>query len=321
MVINRKALLATVVLALVLVARSHPLAAPEFGEWLPPIMLAGPVNGMPSYGAVTSRDGLSLYLTRGTGTAADIYVSQRASRDELWGDPVKLSAQINSAFTDMIPALSRDEHWLFFTSDRPGSESWDLWVSWRRNKKDDFGWQAPVNLGPGVNSIAQETTGSYFENDEAGVPLLFFASNRLRPGATPPPGQLPVGHDIYVSALQPDGTFGPAVRDDDLSTDLGGVQDLEGRPMVRFDGREIIFVSDRPGSVGATDLWVATRDWVDAPWQMPVNLAAVNTTAGELHPYLSPDGQTLYFTRRIGASPYLHMTVRARPGQRVGHGG
>jgi hypothetical protein len=25
--------------------------------------------------------------------------------------------------------------------------------------------------------------------------------------------------------------------------------------------------------------------------------------------------------RRIGASPYLHMTVRARGGQRVGHGG
>jgi hypothetical protein len=314
MTINRKVLLTVIVPALVLVAGSHPVAAPEFGEWLPPIMLAGPVNAVPSYGAVTSRDGLSLYLTRGSGAAADIYVSQRASLDELWGDPVKLAAPVNSPFTDMIPALSRDEHWLFFTSDRPGSQSWDLWASWRRNTKDDFAWQEPVNLGPGVNSIAQETTGSSFENDEAGIPLLFFASNRLRPGGTPPPGQLPIGHDIYVSALQPDGTFGQAVRDDDLSTDLGGVQDLEGRPMVRFDGREIIFVSDRPGAVGATDLWVATRDSVEAPWGITVNLAAVNTTAGELHPYLSPDGRTLYFTRRIGTSPYIFVTDRARPG-------
>ena len=320
MAVIRKLSLVSVVFAALVFGGSRPGAAPEFGEWLPPVMLAGPVNAVPTYAAVVARDGLSLYFTRGSGPASNIFVSQRTSQDETWGSPVNLGSPVNTEFTEMIPALSRDEHWLFFASDRPGSQSWDLWASWRPHTKDDFGWQEPVNLGR-VNSAAQDTPGSYFENEDAGGPLLFFASNRLRPGGTPPPGQLPVGADIWVSALQPDGTFGPAVRDDQLSTDLGGVQDLEGRPMVRFDGREIIFVSDRPGSVGATDLWVATRDSVDAPWGTPTNLAVVNTAAGELHPYLSPDGQTLYFSRRVGGSPYLHMTVRARPGARVGQGG
>lgn len=88
--------------------------------------------------------------------------------------------------------------------------------------------------------------------------------------------------------------------------------------MVRFDGREIIFVSDRPGSKGAHDLWRATRDSVADRWGVPVNLEVVNTTASEMHPYLSPDGETLYFTRRVGSSPYIFMTTRERPGRRVG---
>jgi hypothetical protein len=37
------------------------------------------------------------------------------------------------------------------------------------------------------------------------------------------------------------------VRDDELSTCNEG---FEGRPMVRFDGLEIVFVSDRPGGSG-----------------------------------------------------------------------
>ena len=314
--VNRRLLSAMVVLAVLLAVRSHPVAAPQFGDWLPPVLIGGPVNSSPSYGAVVSRDGLSLFLTRGSNAAADIYVSQRATLDELWGNPVTLPAPLNTTAMEMIPSLSRDGHWLFFTSDRPGSQSWDLWAAYRPNKKDDFGWQAPINLGPSVNSSSQETTGSLFENDEAGTPLLFFASNRLRPGGEPPPGSLPVGHDIYVSALQPDGTFGPATRDEQLSTDNLGVQDLEGRPVVRFDGREVIFVSDRPGSLGAQDLWMATRDAATDPWSAPVPVPGVNTNAAELHPYLSSDGQTLYFSRRIGGSPYLHMTVRARPGRR-----
>jgi len=42
--------------------------------------------------------------------------------------------------------------------------------------------------------------------------------------------------------------------------------------MVRFDGREMIFVSDRPGGHGALDLWVSTRDSAEERWSVPVNL-------------------------------------------------
>jgi hypothetical protein len=320
MLLMRRLSPALVIVAMVL-AGPQPGAAPEYEEWAQPVRLPGPINSVGTFGAVVSRDGLTLFCTRGSSATADILVSLRSSTDEEWGTPVNLGAPVNTAYAEMIPALSRDEHWLFFTSDRPGSQSWDLWASWRRHAKDPFGWEGPVNLGPHVNTIAQETTGSYWEGPEDGPPVLFFASNRLMISPeTPNPGSLPVGHDIYASPLLEDGTFGPAVLDEQLSVRLGGVQDLEGRPMVRFDGREIIFVSDRAGSLGAQDLWVATREATDGPWGTPMNLAPVNTTSAELHPYLSPDGGTLYFSRRESGTPYLYMTTRTGPGRRVGQG-
>ena len=297
---------------------SRPGAAPEFGEWSEPRMLGATINSAPSYGPAISRDGRTLYFTRGSGVGSNLVVSRRRSVEADWETPSNLGPPVNTPFTDMIPGLSRDEHYLFFTSDRPGSQSWDLWVSWRRHTFDPFGWQEPFNLGSGVNTEAQETTGSYWSNDESGLGVLFFASNRLYGGGTPPPGGLPAGHDIYVSHLLPDGTFGAASRDTDLSTDFGGVLDFEGRPMVRFDGRELIFVSDRPGGEGAQDLWAATRDSADARWEPPVNLTAINSEAAELHPYLSADGQALYFSRRIGGSPFLFISTRQGPGHRTG---
>ena len=310
---------AVVLVAVLLLAGIQPAAAPEYGEWQAPVMLPGPINAMPTFGAVLTRDGLTMYCTRGMPPATDLYVSRRASVLEQWGAPENLGDPINTGSNEMLPALSRDEHWLFFTSDRPGSVgSWDLWVSWRKHTKDPFGWEGPVNLGPYVNSVAQETTGSYFENDDEGLPQLFFASNRvLIDPETPGTGNLPIGHDIYVSELQPDGTFGPAVLDEQLSLPFvppSGVGDMEGRPMVRFDGREVIFVSDRAGSVGGQDLWVATRDSVSDPWEEPTNVPNVNTGGFELHPYLSPDGRTLYFSRRSGSSPYIYMTTREKYG-------
>ena len=50
--------------------------------------------------------------------------------------------------------MSRDGHWLFVHSNRPGSfvPGSDIWVSCREHVHDDFAWEPPVNLGPGVNA-------------------------------------------------------------------------------------------------------------------------------------------------------------------------
>jgi hypothetical protein len=94
-----------------------------------------------------------------------------------------------------------------------------------------------------------------------------------------------------MSELQPDGSWGPASLIPELSS-----AGADNRPTVRHDGLEIFFYSSRVGGLGSNDLWVATRDTVDDPWSTPVNIGVpVNTTFSELHPYLSSDGETLFF--------------------------
>jgi hypothetical protein len=302
MVFIRVTLTAVALLALL---ASSPTAAPKFSEWSAPMNL-GPVVNSSSIdaGPVTSKDGLSLYIasTRPGGSGLnDIYVLQRNSVEEPWGAPVNLGGVVNTVSTEAGPGLSRDEHWLFFQSNRPGGlGALDIWVSYRQHIHDDFGWQPAVNLGPGVNSAFEDTSGGYFENDDAGVRQLFFASNR--PGGL---GQF----DIYVSELLPDDTFGPASLVPELSSPLTEVD-----PSIRFDGLEVFFFSGRPVSFGGIDLWTATRGTVFDSWSTPTNLGPlVNTVATDTQPSIASDRQTLYFvSNRPGGFGDLDLYVTTR---------
>jgi hypothetical protein len=297
------------VLALVLVWTATMLgaasaAAPSYTDWSAPVNLGSTVNAASSdTNAALSADGLSLFFDSdraGGFGGRDLWVSQRATPSAAWGTPVDLGAVVNSSFDDANAALSTDGHWLFFSSPRPGGFGGsDLYQSYRADVNDDFDWEAPTSLGPNVNTAGTENgTGGYFEN--GGNPQLYFGS--IRPGGIG-------GSDIYMSDLQPDGTWGPAT----LVTELSSTSQ-DNRPNLRPDGLEIFFYSNRPGGPGGNDLWTATRASTDAPWSTPVSLSAtVNTTASEAHPSLSADGRTLVFdSDRAGGSGGNDLWVTTR---------
>ncbi len=271
---------------------------PRFSEWSAPVNL-GPVINTTSYDAcpTISKDGLSLYFRSdrpGGSGSFDIWVSQRDSVEDPWEAPVNLGPTINSTSAEDRSAFSPDGHWMVFVSSRPGgSGSQDLWISHRQDKRNDFGWETPRNLGSVVNSAAQENGPAWFEDETTGRTLLYFTSGR--PGG-------PGGLDIYVSEAEGDSkdTFGPPSLVAELSTSYTDYQ-----PTIRKDGLELIFASNRPGSSSSyPDLWSATRESTLDPWSAPVNLGAVvNSTAFEFHPTLSWDGMTLIFASERGGSP------------------
>jgi Tol biopolymer transport system component len=298
---SRRFLLTAVVL-LAFVA-SYPTAAPKYSDWGAPVSLGPVVNSLYNdAGPAISKDGLSLFFGSdrpGGSGGYDIWVSQRASRDAAWGAPVNLGPALNSANLDNVPALSRDEHWMFFNSDRPGGSGQnDLWASYRAHTKDDFGWEPPVNLAS-LNTAFLEQGSGYFENEEVGAPLLFFNSDR--PGGAGAP-------DIYVSQLMPDG-FGPPTRIAELSSPAS-----DNRPSVRFDGLEVVLFSNRAGSFGGADLWSATRETVFDSWSTPVNLGpVVNSVVNDIHPYIASDRRTLYFASpRAGGFGMIDLYVSTR---------
>jgi hypothetical protein len=288
--------------------------ATSFSAWSDPVSLGSTINSsFNDQQAALSKDGLSLYFasTRpGTpgSTLADIWVAQRACLDCPWESPVNLGAPVNTAVSEAAPALSRDGHWLFvLATNRPGGiGSGDIWASYRDAVHDDLAWQEPVNLGAGINTTGFEGGPSYFENDDLGMPQLYFNHN---------PAPVNAGGDIYVSEQAADGSFGPASPVVELNSSAS-----DQRPSIAHNGLEIYFFSDRPGS-SSDDIWFSTRTDVASPWTAPINLGApINTAADERHPLIYSHGKTemLFFARNVATPPAvdldLFVSTRTRGG-------
>jgi len=312
---------------------------PHFGPWQAAVNLRPPINTA-DYAETQpfiTKDGLSLYFSVVEGSTATspqhIWVAKRADVKDPWAPPQKLPLPINSSGNESNAFISVDGHWMFFGSTRttpdanglPPFGKNDIYVSHRQNKREDFGpsgWQDPVNLGPGVNSPSGETSPFVFEDDETGVTTLYFQSNRYG------------SQDIFASTLQPDGTWGQAVRVDELNTASD-----DQNPTVSRDGLEMYFISNRPGSTPypldgccgqagqpSPDIWVSTRASTSDPWGPPQNLDAFNASLGgpsinspfsDGRPSLSFDGKSLYFHspyRQGNQSIYfdIWMTTRHR---------
>ena len=261
-------------------APSSPAFDMASGEWEEPLHLGAEVNSSSRELAATlSPDNLSLYFNSdrpgGLGSF-DIYVSRRACLECPWEQARNLGEPINGPDNGGNAALSHDGHLLFFLSDREGTFGGeDLWVSSRLDPNDDFAWGPPLNLGPLVNTEANEAGPSYVAAAPGGHAQLYF--NREL-------------ENLVVMISRHGEVLGPPEP-----VDLGG----EARSMsVRKDGRELVFwAGGSRGGLGGTDVWVSTRQNVTQSWGTPANLGGpVNTAGGELESAISLDGMTLLFS-------------------------
>lgn len=58
-----------------------------------------------------------------------------------------------------------------------------------------------------------------------------------------------------------------------------------GHPALSYDGKKLVFISDRPLGLGGTDLYITEKNGIG--WSEPVNLGSViNTEGNEMFPYL-----------------------------------
>lgn len=242
-----------------------------------------------------SNDGEKLYFTRD----GDIFVSHKRHRRSDWGSPVKLPDTINTTAAEGNAFETTDGHWLYFGSTRPGGLGGsDIWVSYRRNVRDDMGWGPPVNL-TGVNTAGFENGPMLFENEETGITEMYFAGSPC--AALPCPagsGAQPFA-DIYMSTFGPNG-FGAPVMVPNINVSTHH----DGKPYLRRDGLELFFASyrlgppDQPFSTGGA-IFVSTRSSTDDPWSDPT-VTIIGSTPGNsgdrwvTTPVLSWDAETIY---------------------------
>ena len=149
--------------------------------WRPPVNLGPRVNSSSSDVCMwVSPDALELnfqsWRPGGYGDA-DIYATHRATQNDPWAEAVNLGPLVNSAYAESDACLSPDGLVLFFSGTyfgpvRPGGYgNADMWMTRRASRSDP--WQAPVNLGPQVNSAIHDIIPRISTDGS----LLIFATN------------------------------------------------------------------------------------------------------------------------------------------------
>ena len=84
-----------------------------------------------------------------------------------------------------------------------------------------------------------------------------------------------------------------------------------GELHITADGGELYFHSSRPGGKGGYDIWVSEN--VGGTWGEPENVDVVNSPYTDGWPFVSQDGNELWFTRGNGA-PELYRSKRVGGG-------
>ncbi|MBL7186630.1 MAG: PD40 domain-containing protein [Phycisphaerae bacterium] len=207
-------------------------------------------------------------------------VAKVAKADFTFGEPINLGPTVNSSAGDNAPYISADGLALYFHSVRPGGYGdKDLWVTTRPTTNDI--WTEPVNLGPTVNSSADDNAPCISADGLA----LYFDSTR--------PGGYGEG-DMWVTTRLT--TNDPWTEPVNLGPTVNS-SDGEGRPCISSDGLSLYFNSPRFGGFGYSDLYMTTRVTVEDEWGPPANLGpTVNAPNNDITPRISADGRLLFFT-------------------------
>jgi Tol biopolymer transport system component len=179
---------------------------------------------------------------------------------------------------DKEPYFSPDGKRLFFASQRAYegrkvAPNFDLWMVERKGAA----WSAPVHLDGDVNTPGYENYPAVAANG-----TLYFAR---RDPATK--------NDLYAARMS-NGRYHAMRLPDGVNT-----PGTDADPYVAPDESYMIFSSDRPGGLGEGDLYVTRRH--AEGWSTPKTLGPkVNSADYEYTPFVSPDGQWLYFSRGWG---------------------
>ncbi len=232
--------------------------------------------------------------------AAIAFGGDSANADFTFGTPTNLGPTVNSSYDDDRPSISADGLSLYFCdwpNPRPdGFGGGDIWVTTRKTKDDP--WVTPVNLGPIVNSSAQELHPWISADDLS----LYFVSIRS--------GGYGSG-DIWVATRETiDAPWGEPVN---LGPTIN-TANYEADMCISSDGLNFYFAAQNwSGSYGGWDIWLATRPTIEDPWAEPVNLGPpINTYATDGGMCLTADGLTLFFaSRRLHGDLDIYVTTRA----------
>ena len=239
-------------------------------------------------------DDLTLYFGSdrgGAATGTDLYVATRSSPTSPFANPVPLA--LNKAISESGPTLTGDGRTMFYIATSAGGTG-EIYVTMRADKTSAFPVGTPVTqLNSSLDDldpfVTADGTALYFDSARDGTALHLYVAFRQgnAPFGTPQPlmtlhtsaidGHPVVSQDglrIYWSSTRPDGgaqggnktdiwtatrsstagAFDMATRVPELSSTSN-----ESPSWLAPDGCTIYLQSDRSGTLGAQDIFVAVK--------------------------------------------------------------
>lgn len=216
----------------------------------------------------------------------DFYVSNLTNYNT-WGMAVPMPKNINTVFNEGAPTIGADGRSLIFVAcadgsdydygdNRKGKGSCDLFYTRRTGDQ----WSDPVNLPGKVNTAAWESQPSLSAD---GKTMYFVRGIQGRSGQR--------DSDIFMSVLQEDGTWGPAIQ---LSNVINTPYQEES-VLIHPDGKTLYFSSRGHKGLGGLDIFVSRMD-ANGNWGKPENLGyPINTASDENSLMVSADGEIAFF--------------------------
>jgi hypothetical protein len=262
--------------ALQFLAAEDAVPAPYMGQEPPgliPRVFAPGLVSLPNryeHDICFSRDMRECYFTvRNAGWKAHKILVMRYNNGR-WIQPVHASFSDNACLS---PSLADNDQSMYF------SKGGGIWKAERLTSGPgaNRGWSRPT-LIPAPVSPPRGDWGCHVSS----LGNLWFCSWR-RGG---------LGKCDLWFARSVDGQFKEAVNLRDLNT-----AGFDCYPVPGPNEKYFVWMSDRPGGCGQSDLYISFADGRDG-WTAPRNLGAtINTSANETGPYLSPDYKYLFFSR------------------------
>ncbi len=191
---------------------------------------------------------------------------------------VNLGKSINSPQDDYIPFITEDENFMVFTSARKYISDYQQYVRGIYFSRKNKGvW---TNANPISSKINTDEDEEVVGISKDGNTLLVHVNRSSNP------------HDIFYSERNKAGLFtelkdfGPTINT--KSEEIGA--------SLSTSGDTLYFASNRPGGLGGFDIYMAFKR-PDGSWSQAINLGEpINSPADENYPYITADGQRLYFS-------------------------
>ena len=182
---------------------------------------------------IVSADGRLLFFTacnrNGGKGSCDIYFSRWINNR--WSAPRNAGATINSNYWEAQPGFSSDDHYLYFSSNRPGGYgNKDIWRA-EFLGFDEHGnakWRNPENLGDKINTEGNEISPFIHPNNKS----FYFASD-FHTGMG--------GSDVFMSQIKNDQEFS---MPENLGYPINSFNNEQGL-FISADGRMALFSSAR----------------------------------------------------------------------------